>query len=76
MMRKTFERSIVSDAADPDVPATSGSGPAEDTPPFSEGILVLAEEIQRVIVLRPGGLIGALPGDADPGSNWHLFLNA
>ena len=26
--------------------------------------------------VRPGGLIGTLPGESDPGANWRLFLNA
>ncbi len=40
------------------------------------GGTVPTNQFPRVDIVRPGGLIGELPGEADPGSNWRIFLNA
>ncbi len=35
-----------------------------------------SHDVPKIKVVRPGGLIGSLPEESNPGSNWRIFLNA
>ncbi len=69
VMRKTYHVPDMSAASvnQLQVPSQPTEG-AEGTVPTNQ--------FSRVKIVRPGGLIGALPGEANPGSNWRIFLNA
>ena len=60
-----------------DLSAASVNQPQVQSQPTegAEGT-VPTNQFPTVEIVRPGGLIGALPGEANPGSNWRIFLNA
>jgi energy-coupling factor transporter ATP-binding protein EcfA2 len=66
VMRKSC---CVQDLSRPTVDRQNSTQPAEAETTKSNNVL-------HIEVVRPGGLIGSLPNESNPGSNWRLFLNA
>lgn len=57
----------------PESPVTTTDKPEQSADGTAQATSIHRVEIT---IIRQGGLIGTLPDESDPGSNWRLFLNA